>query len=275
MKKRILIASLFLAAYLVFLLTTLPAALVARHLPLPANIANLLKLEGVSGTLWNGQIARLQYASESVNQLRWDLNGWSLLRFAPEVAIRFGDRNGLNGQGVVGWNGAAFGRDLTLNALAPWLLSRVPMRLPIPITISGQLQLKVEQFAQGNPWCDNLYGNLDWYNASADTPAGKLDLADPELKLTCLDSRLVAELKQGSDAVQTMGRLELQPNGQYLFQGTLKPARHCHRRCSKGSPSSASPTVRAASPCAIRGGSKPSFKVKMAQGQPEPFLSSM
>ncbi|WP_257978640.1 type II secretion system protein N, partial [Aeromonas salmonicida] len=24
----------------------------------------------------------------------------------------------------------------------------------------GQLQLKVEQFAQGNPWCDNLYGNL-------------------------------------------------------------------------------------------------------------------
>lgn len=64
---------------------------------LPANVANLPKLEGVSGTLWNGQIARLQYASESVNQLRWDLNGWSLLRFAPEVAIRFGDRNGLNG----------------------------------------------------------------------------------------------------------------------------------------------------------------------------------
>ncbi|MGL5178782.1 MAG: type II secretion system protein N, partial [Aeromonas veronii] len=35
MKKRILIASLFLAAYFVFLLATLPAALVARHLPLP------------------------------------------------------------------------------------------------------------------------------------------------------------------------------------------------------------------------------------------------
>ena len=85
MKKRILIASLFLVAYLVFLLATLPAALVARYLPLPANVANLLKLEGVSGTLWSGQIARLQYASESVNQLRWDLNGWSLLRFAPEA----------------------------------------------------------------------------------------------------------------------------------------------------------------------------------------------
>jgi general secretion pathway protein N len=155
MKKRILIASLFLVAYLVFLLATLPAALVARYLPLPANVANLLKQEGVSGTLWNGQIARLQYASESVNQLRWDLNGWSLLRFAPEVAIRFGDRNGLNGQGVVGSNGADFGRELTLNAPAPWLLSRVSMRLPIPLTVTGQL-LKVEQFAQGNPWCANM-----------------------------------------------------------------------------------------------------------------------
>ncbi|ELM3616795.1 GspN family type II secretion system protein ExeN [Aeromonas sobria] len=236
MKKPILIASFFLAAYLVFLLATLPAALVARYLPLPANIANLLKLEGVSGTLWSGQAARLQYASESVSQLRWDLNGWSLLRLAPEVTVRFGDRNGLNGQGIVGWNGAAFGRDLTLNAPAPWLLSRVPMRLPIPITVTGQLQLKVDQFAQGNPWCDNLYGNLDWYNASADTPAGKLDLADPEVKLTCLDSKLVAELKQGSDAVQTMGRLELQPNGQYLFQGTLKPGPELPEQMQQGLP---------------------------------------
>ena len=236
MKKRILIASLFLAAYLIFLLATLPAALVARHLPLPANVANLLKLEGVSGTLWSGQIARLQYASESVNQLRWDLNGWSLLRFAPEVAIRFGDRNGLNGQGIVGWNGSAFGRDLTLNAPAPWLLSRVPMRLPIQITVSGQLQLKVEQFAQGNPWCDNLYGNLYWYGADADTPAGKLVLGDPEIKLTCIDSRLVAELKQGSEAVQVQGKLELQANRQYLFQGTLKPGPDLPEQMKQGLP---------------------------------------
>ena len=63
MKKRILIASLFLAAYLVFLLATLPAALVARHLPLPANVASLLKLEGVvNRTAFNHKIkiARLQ-----------------------------------------------------------------------------------------------------------------------------------------------------------------------------------------------------------------------
>ncbi|EKP0308879.1 type II secretion system protein N [Aeromonas veronii] len=223
MKQRILLASFFLAAYLMFLLATLPAALVARHLPLPAHIGNLLKLEGVSGTLWSGQIARLHYASESVSQLRWDVNGWSLLRFAPAVTIRFGERNGLNGQGMIGWNGAAFGQDLTINMPAPWLLSRLPLRLPFPLSVNGQLQLKIGQFAQGDTWCDRLDGQLDWYNATAEIPAGQLDLADPAATLSCLDTKLIAELKQSSEAVQSMGRLEVQPNGQYLFQGVLKP----------------------------------------------------
>jgi hypothetical protein len=116
MKRKIVIASLFLLAYLGFLLAQLPASLVVRHLPLPPN---LVRLEGVSGTLWSGQAARVQYASESLTQLRWDLDGWSLLRLAPEVSVRFGERSGLNGQGILGWNGAAFGRDITLNAPAP------------------------------------------------------------------------------------------------------------------------------------------------------------
>lgn len=233
MKKKVLIAALFLVAYLGFLLVKLPATLVVRYLPLPPN---LVQLEGVSGTLWSGQVARLQYASESLTQLRWELNGWSLLRFAPEISLRFGDRSGLNGQGVVGWNGAAFGRDITLNVPAPWVLDRVPMRLPFPLTVAGQLQLKVDQFAQGNPWCDNLYGNLYWYGADADTSAGKLPLGDPEIKLTCIDSRLVAELKQSSEAVQMMGKLELQANRQYLFQGSLKPGPELPEEMKQGLP---------------------------------------
>ncbi|PJG58866.1 type II secretion system protein N [Aeromonas cavernicola] len=236
MKQRLLIATLFVVAYILFLLATLPAALVVRYLPLPAPLNTLLTLEGVSGTIWRGQIARLQYASESISLLRWELNGWSLLRLAPEVSLRFGDRNSVNGQGVVGWQGALFGRDVTLNLPAAWLLSRVPMPLPFALTISGQLQLKVDQFAQGQPWCDNLYGNLDWYQASADTPAGKLDLADPALTLNCLDSKLVAELKQSSEMVQTIGRAELQPNGQYLFQGSLKPGPALPEQMKQGLP---------------------------------------
>ncbi|HHQ4944927.1 TPA: GspN family type II secretion system protein ExeN, partial [Aeromonas hydrophila] len=125
---------------------------------------------------------------------------------------------------------------ITLNVPAPWLLARVPMQLPVPVTVAGQLQLKLDQVAQGNPWCDNLYGNLYWYGADADTPAGKLVLGDPEIKLTCIDSRLVAELKQGSEAVQVQGKLELQANRQYLFQGTLKPGPELPEQMKQGLP---------------------------------------
>ncbi|MFM4703071.1 GspN family type II secretion system protein ExeN [Aeromonas bivalvium] len=219
MKRKIWILVVFLLAWLGFLLISVPASLVARHLPLPP----MVRLEGVSGTLWQGEVARLQYASESLTRLRWDLDGWSLLRLAPEVAVRFGERDGLNGQGVIGWNGAAFGRDLTLNAPAPWLLARLPLRPPFPLTAAGQLQLKVDQFVQGQPWCDSLYGNLFWYGAEAQTPAGKLLLGDPEARLSCLDSTLKVDLKQGSEAVQVAGQLELKADRQYLFLGTLKP----------------------------------------------------
>lgn len=43
MKRKIVIASLFLLAYLGFLLAQLPASLVVRHLPQPPN---LVRLEG-------------------------------------------------------------------------------------------------------------------------------------------------------------------------------------------------------------------------------------
>jgi general secretion pathway protein N len=57
----------------------------------------------------------------------------------------------------------------------------------------------------------------------------------------------VAEIKQGSEAVQVLGKLELQANRQYLFQGTLKPGPELPDQMKQGSPSSASPMGRGAS----------------------------
>ena len=230
MKQRVLIAVLFLAAYLVFLLAKLPASLVVRYLPLPP----LVQLEGVSGTLWSGQVARLQYASESLTQLRWELNGWSLLRFALRCPCALASAAASTGRGSGLERRRLWPRHHPQRA-GPWLLARVPMQLPVPVTVAGQLQLKLDQVAQGNPWCDNLYGNLYWYGADADTPR-QAGVGDPEIKLTCIDSRLVAELKQGSEAVQVQGKLELQANRQYLFQGTLKPGPELPEQMKQGLP---------------------------------------
>ncbi|MNI50191.1 Type II secretion system protein N [compost metagenome] len=46
----------------------------------------------------------------------------------------------------------------------------------------------------------------------------------------------MAELKQGSEAVQVQGKLELQANRQYLFQGTLKPGPELPDQMKQGLP---------------------------------------
>lgn len=233
MKQRILIALLFLVAYLGFLIARLPADLVVRYAPLPP----MVSLEGVSGTLWQGQAARLQVASESFSNLSWDLEVGSLLTLSPRVALRFGQRGGLNGEALVGWQQSRItARDLVLNMPAPWLLSRLPLRLPFPLEVAGQLQLKVDEFAQGQPWCESLYGTLDWVGARADTPAGKLDLADPSAKLLCQQGKLVAELRQSSEQVSLTGKVELMAGRQFLFQGFLKPGAELPEQMRQGLP---------------------------------------
>lgn len=232
MKQRILIGTLFLLAYLIFLVARLPAELVVRFAPLPP----MVSLEGVSGTLWQGQAARLRYASERFSNVQWDINGWSLLTLSPQVALRFGERGGLNGHGTLTWRGGVQAHDLVLSAPAAWVLERLPQRPPFPLDVAGRLQLNVTEFTQGQPWCDRLYGVLDWVGAEANTPAGQLDLADPSAKLRCQQGKLVAELHQSSEQVSVNGKLELQAHRQYLFQGFLKPGPELPEQMRQGLP---------------------------------------
>ena len=65
----------------------------------------------------------------------------------------------------------------------------------------------------------------------------------------------MAEIKQGSEAVQVLGKLELQANRQYLFQGTLKPGPELPDQMKQGLPFLSQPDGRGASRCVIRAAS--------------------
>lgn len=223
MKKMLTFGALFVSAYISFMLLTLPAQWVVRFSPQIKALAPL-KFDGIDGTIWQGKIAHLQYQNETISQLRWDFDGWSLLRLAPQMAIRFGDRQGLNGQGTIGWQGSLFAKQVTVNLPAQWALQKWPPPLPIPLTLSGHWQLKISEFRQGQLGCDALNGQLDWYDANVDTPAGKLALGEPRVTLQCQASLLQADWVQQSDAVNSEGKLTVKADGQYLFQGHLKPS---------------------------------------------------
>ncbi len=188
----------------------------------------------MSGTLWSGQVARLQYASESLTQLRWELNGWSLLRLPLKCPCALASAAASTGRG--GWleRRRLWPRHHPQRA-GPWLLARVPMQLPVPVTVAGQLQLKLDQVAQGSPWCDNLYGNLYWYGADADTPPaswcwGIRDQAD--LHRLPAGGRAQAGLGGGAGARQA-GAAGQSP---VPVQGTLKPGPELPEQMKQGLP---------------------------------------
>ena len=126
MKRKIVIASLFLLAYLGFLLAQLPASLVVRHLPLPPIWCG-----------WRGERHPLERSGRSgaicqrvPTQLRWDLDGWSLLRLAPEGVGALWRAQRTQRAGDPGLERCCFRARHHPQCAGPWVLERVPMRPP-------------------------------------------------------------------------------------------------------------------------------------------------
>lgn len=210
---------LSLLCYLGFLLAQLPAQAVVNALPLPAP----LRLEGVQGSLWRGELDRLRWGPEQLERVRWHLPVTSLLWLAPSLELEFGRRQGLNGQGVasVGLGGQLSLEGWQVSLDAEDLVPRLP--LPIPLQGSGQLQLSLPEASLTAKGCEAVKGTLRWRGASLLTPAGELPLGEPVLTLSCRGGKLIGKLQQSSDSLSLSGEGEWGWDGRYQFKGKLTP----------------------------------------------------
>src|SRR5688572_16876313 len=75
MKKGLMLALLGAAAFIIFLVCTAPASLLANAIQRAAPV----ELEGVSGTLWHGAAQRVTAPDLELGPLNWRLHGWRLL----------------------------------------------------------------------------------------------------------------------------------------------------------------------------------------------------
>ncbi len=209
-----------LLAYLVFMLYLLPAAWLIHWLGLPAGV----QLGQVQGTLWQGSAAVAQYQNVQVKQLRWRFNGWSLLRLAPEINITAGsmgerEQPYVKADVAYGFSGLNMQQALLrlpVSQLLPLL------QLPLPVAASGELMVEVQDFQQGQPWCDSLTGTASWLDARLQPPTGTwLELNSIVADLRC---------EQGSPVLITDGNNSLGlavtaavENNRLTVNGTLKP----------------------------------------------------
>ena len=216
--KRMIKGGLFtLCCYLFFLVAQCPAERVLPWLPLPPE----LKLSGVTGSIWQGEVARIDWRDTTLRKVSWRLPVSSLLLVSPALQLTFKDPGTLLGRAEVSGFGQPKFSEVSLQASAPWLL--VQAKLPLPVTVSGKLNLEFDEIELAPDRCEVAQGTIVWSGAAVESQFGAVTLDKAKLELSCAKGKLVAKLKQSSEQLSVEGRGELTLPATYSFQGTLTP----------------------------------------------------
>ncbi|PKH09111.1 type II secretion system protein N [Moritella sp. Urea-trap-13] len=220
MRSKLLMLGFVTAAYGSFLVGTLPASLALSYIDLPANIA----LNQVEGTVWQGQVKRISFNHIDVEDVRWDTSVMALLTGSAQVSIEFGrGKNSLRGSGELGYSSSgAYAQDFTASASSEWLIRA--SNAPLPVTTKGIVKLTIAELQQGQPWCEQLNGQLSWSNAAIESLLGNVEIDSAVADLSCDNGAIVANIKQGSKQLKLSGVAKLESKGKYSLSAVLVPS---------------------------------------------------
>jgi len=110
MNERRLLLGAGLACFVTFVVAFIPAHIITVFLP-----ANGMRIGGISGTLWNGEVRLLEVAGLQVNHAQWDLHGLALLMGRVEATVEAESAGGFaQGDIGLGLTGSIRVRDFTV-----------------------------------------------------------------------------------------------------------------------------------------------------------------
>lgn len=221
MKHLKLHISIFIVAYLVFMLAGLPASMVLGMVKLPPGT----KLGEVSGTAWQGQVTAVQYKQDVFTDVKWDLSPLSLLTGRIGADVKFGkmrDQGGLSGEGFVSSNFAMdnfSAQDFTLRMPASDLVGRMQMNLPAQL--SGRIILKLKDYDQGKPYCEQLTGDVKWLKAQLNM-GSNVSLGSLEGDLACKQGEVELKISKANPLGLQVTSL-IGDNNKFTVKGFVKP----------------------------------------------------
>lgn len=199
-----------------------PANVVINYAPLPKSIV----IDGAEGTIWQGRAQQVQYQNWSLGQVSWDFDWMSLVKLSPEFALRFGRGSniGLSGKGNAGISTSGpYVSALVASIPAEQVMQFAPS-LPVPISLTGQLELAIKSATYQAPWCSQGEGSVTWNEGLAETPLGSLSFGHTVVDLKCQQNTISATGIQNSSQVTSGVTAQLTPNRQYQAQAWFKPA---------------------------------------------------
>ncbi len=217
--KRVLFGIFFFFTLLISVVVHLPAHVGLGFItPLPVGI----KLDGLSGSFWNGSAASFHWNGQSLGTLQWDLGFLRLFTGKVDLTVKLSGVAGLALDGHVGYGfSGAYGENVKITVPAT-MVNRF-ISLPVPLTLSGAFNLSLTHYQIEKPLCSQLSGNLTWAQAQIVTQIGTVDPGPVAATLSCNAGSILMKGKSNSDAIETEFNVTLAPNQSFSLQGSLKP----------------------------------------------------
>lgn len=223
MKRYFLLGFGLLFIFVVSAIVHVPAQVLVDNVPLPEP----LKLSGVEGRVWQGSASNVSWQNESFGRLQWTLLPSKLLSGKAEAQIRFGQGSEmqLTGRGVVGYglDGTLYAENLMASLPVSQVIKMAPP-MPIPLTLSGNIELTVKRLDYATPYCRAGEGTLVWNTDKIGTPLDELVVGPVVADVTCSDSVISLNGGQKSAQVESEAEVVLQPNRRYQSKAWFKPA---------------------------------------------------
>jgi general secretion pathway protein N len=194
MKKWFAISAIFLSSYLAFLLASVPLSLMVENIQLPKNI----ELHGVSGSIWQGEIARVLLSNYEVEEVKTLVSFWSLLSLSPSVQVIFGDAMLSGPEGKL--NLSVSSEQVVLSNMellisANDIAQQLP--LPIPVRAQGSVEVSLSEFiiVTGKELsCSRAEGIVTWSRAGVIALDENIKLGKFSSEISCADGKLLAEI---------------------------------------------------------------------------------
>lgn len=220
MKYKLGLGVSFGTMLVVSLVAHLPASWVWQQVPPVRG----LDVSGMSGTPWQGAASQVKWQGKNFGRLQWDLRLGSLLTGKAVFNVRFGQGSemSLSGRGTVGYGGnGPFAENLLVSVPAPQVMKYA--QVPLPATVTGNLELTLRDYQYQAPYCSALDGSLAWTAGTISSPLGGLEPGPVIADLSCQQGKVVAAVNQSSPDVSSQWQAELATNQRYTLTGWFKP----------------------------------------------------
>jgi len=208
---------------MVFLLANAPLVLVTNNIQLPRNI----EIQGVSGSIWQGEIASAIINNNKVEQIKTEVSFWSLFSLSPSIKVKFGDAMLAGPEGKFTLEVSA--EQLALTEVEVFISANdiaKQLPLPIPVAAKGNVELTLDSIVLTTAEklsCLQAKGDVTWLRAGAMALEQNIKLGKLSAAISCAEGNLLAMVNPNNDLGLSFDGVLALPSKTVSGKGYLKP----------------------------------------------------